>query len=268
MLLPTDCGMRGLILATHAQACLQAGDTAAAAADAHQAHELADPGRMPPWWPSLLSALDTTICLAQGDVDEAVRRAAEPDPGPGHHLAMTLRAHILLRAGRPRDCLDILATMRPEWRFPQIVVLVEVLSAQAMRELGHNDESHAALERALVAAAPFHLLTPFVLTGPVLLPLVRDHLRRGTAYPEFVPLILKRLATATTPAVNEWGETLTGREQVVLRYLATTLSNAEIADAEFVSVNTAKTHMAHIYRKLGVSGRRAAVRRAGELGLI
>lgn len=63
-------------------------------------------------------------------------------------------------------------------------------------------------------------------------------------------------------------ETLTEREQAILRYLATSLSIAEIADAEFVSVNTAKTHMAHIYRKLGVSGRRAAVRRAGELGLI
>lgn len=216
----------------------------------------------------MMRALDATICLAQGDVDQAARRAAEPDPAPSYHLAMTMRADVLLRGGRPRDCLDIVTNIPPEWRFPHIVVLIEVLSAQALHELGHKDESHAALERALAAATPFHLLAPFVLTGPVLLPLFRDHLHRGTAYPEFVPLILKMLATATTPTVNEWGETLTDREHTILRYLATTLSNSEIADAEFVSVNTAKTHMAHIYRKLGVSGRRAAVRRAGELGLI
>jgi LuxR family maltose regulon positive regulatory protein len=223
---------------------------------------------MPPWWPSLLRALDATICLAQGDVDEAVRRAAEPDPGPSYHLALTMRARILLRGGRPRDCLDIVTNIPPGLRFPHVVVLVEVLSAQALRELGHKAESHEALERALTAATPFHLVAPFLLAGPVLLPLVRDHLHRGTAHPEFVPMILKRLATPATPTVNQWGETLTEREHAILRYLATGLSNSEIADAEFISVNTAKTHMAHIYRKLGVSGRRAAVHRAGDLGLI
>jgi LuxR family maltose regulon positive regulatory protein len=268
ILLPTDWGLRGVILATHAQACLQAGDVVAAAADAHQAQELATPERMPPWWPSLLSALDSIICMAQGDVDEAVRSAAEPDPGPSYHLAVCLRANILLQAGRPRDCLDMVTNIPPGWRFPHVVVLVEVLRAQALHDLGDKEGSHAALERALSAATPFQLVAPFFLVGPALLPLVRDHLHRGTAYPEFVPLILKRLATTGTSTVNEYGETLTEREHAILRYLATSLSNAEIADAEFISVNTAKTHMAHIYRKLGVSSRRSAVRRAGELDLI
>ena len=54
---------------------------------------------------------------------------------------------------------------------------------------------------------------------------------------------------------------------MILRYLATNLTNAEIADAEFISVHTAKTHIAHIYRKLGVSSRRSAIRRAAELDL-
>jgi LuxR family maltose regulon positive regulatory protein len=67
---------------------------------------------------------------------------------------------------------------------------------------------------------------------------------------------------------NELLEPLSEREQVVLRYLPTLMSNPEIAGELFVSVNTVKTHLKSIYRKLGVSHRREAVRRARELRLI
>ena len=61
---------------------------------------------------------------------------------------------------------------------------------------------------------------------------------------------------------------LTDREQHVLRYLASTLSNAEIASELYLSVNTVKTHQRMVYRKLGADGRRDAVRRAKELRLL
>ena len=61
---------------------------------------------------------------------------------------------------------------------------------------------------------------------------------------------------------------LTDREQLVLRYLASTLSNAEIASELYLSVNTVKSHQRMVYRKLGAGGRRDAVRRAKELRLI
>ena len=63
-------------------------------------------------------------------------------------------------------------------------------------------------------------------------------------------------------------EALTEREQVVLRYLASTLSNAEIAAQLYLSVNTVKTHQRMVYRKLGADGRRDAVRRAKQLRLL
>ena len=54
----------------------------------------------------------------------------------------------------------------------------------------------------------------------------------------------------------------------VLSYLPSRLTNAELAERCFVSVNTIKTHMAHIYQKLAVPNRNEAIARARELGLL
>ena len=60
---------------------------------------------------------------------------------------------------------------------------------------------------------------------------------------------------------------LSDRELEVLRLLRSELSGPEIAGQLFVSLNTLRTHTKSIYTKLGVNSRRAAVRRADELGL-
>jgi LuxR family maltose regulon positive regulatory protein len=61
---------------------------------------------------------------------------------------------------------------------------------------------------------------------------------------------------------------LSARELVVLRYLPSRLTNAEIAEEMYVSLNTVKTYVKSIYNKLGVSTRREAIERAEELGLV
>jgi len=63
-------------------------------------------------------------------------------------------------------------------------------------------------------------------------------------------------------------EPLTDQERVVLGFLPTLMSNQEIAGELFVSINTVKTHLKSIYRKLGVSRRSDAVRAARELRLV
>ena len=63
-------------------------------------------------------------------------------------------------------------------------------------------------------------------------------------------------------------EPLTSRERTVLRYLQGTLSHVEIAALLYISVNTVKTHVKNIYRKLGVDRRKEAVRLARELRLL
>ncbi|MEA2180464.1 MAG: LuxR family transcriptional regulator, maltose regulon positive regulatory protein, partial [Solirubrobacteraceae bacterium] len=73
---------------------------------------------------------------------------------------------------------------------------------------------------------------------------------------------------ARQPSIEALLEPLSTREQAVLSYLPTMLSNQEIASELFVSVNTVKTHLRSIYRKLDVARRRDAVDRARDLRLL
>ena len=63
-------------------------------------------------------------------------------------------------------------------------------------------------------------------------------------------------------------EALSSRERVVLHYLATSLANKEIAGELHMSVNTLKTHLKSIYRKLGARTRQAAVSSARQQRLL
>jgi LuxR family maltose regulon positive regulatory protein len=63
-------------------------------------------------------------------------------------------------------------------------------------------------------------------------------------------------------------EPLSQAEIRVLRYLPTGLSVTEIAGQLYLSVNTVRTHMRHIYDKLGAHRRHEAVDRARTLGLL
>ncbi len=61
---------------------------------------------------------------------------------------------------------------------------------------------------------------------------------------------------------------LSDREIEVLRLLSEGLTNQQIADELFVSLNTIKTHLAKIYQKLGVSRRTQAIQKAQELAIL
>jgi LuxR family maltose regulon positive regulatory protein len=63
-------------------------------------------------------------------------------------------------------------------------------------------------------------------------------------------------------------EPLTDREVAVLRLLVAGHSNAEMAAGLFVAPSTVKTHLIHLYRKLGVHSRTQTLARARALGLL
>jgi DNA-binding NarL/FixJ family response regulator len=82
------------------------------------------------------------------------------------------------------------------------------------------------------------------------------------------PAGLPGAAVPTGPGGSDPTVPLTGKEQQVLARLARGDSNAEIADALYISSATVKTHLTHIYAKLGVGSRHEATSRAVALGLL
>jgi LuxR family maltose regulon positive regulatory protein len=145
--------------------------------------------------------------------------------------------------------------------------LLEALGRDA---LGDEGAAASALERALDVAEPDGVLTMFLL-HPV--PgLLQRQARQRTAHAALIADVLSLLA-GRTPAPPPAGprpplEPLSGSEIRVLRYLPTNLSAREIASELYVSPNTVKTHMHHLYAKLGTHRRGEAVARARALGLL
>jgi LuxR family maltose regulon positive regulatory protein len=97
--------------------------------------------------------------------------------------------------------------------------------------------------------------------------LLARHASLPTAYAPVVAELIDALdGSSASPAGLL--EPLSERERDVLRLLPTLLPNTEIAGELFVSVNTVKTHVKSIYRKLEVSSRPEAISRARQLRLI
>jgi len=145
-----------------------------------------------------------------------------------------------------------------------------LLEAIARDALGDAVSARRALERALYLAEPESLLFPFLYDpAPDLLD---RHRSLGTAHAALIAEILSVLAGskpgARPPGPQRLREPLSHAEARVLRYLPTKLSTPEIADEMYLSVNTVKTHMRHLYDKLGVHRRHEAVEQARALGLL
>jgi LuxR family maltose regulon positive regulatory protein len=165
--------------------------------------------------------------------------------------------------------------------------LVEALLLEAIARdaLGDRDAAERALERALDAAEPDHARLHFLL-HPVG-ELLERHARNRTAHAVLITDILSLLAQGLeepegnaetgspavrgrTPGNRPSGliEPLSQAEIRVLRYLPTHLPVPEIAGQLHVSANTVRTHMRHVYNKIGAHRRSEAVERARALGLL
>ncbi len=147
-----------------------------------------------------------------------------------------------------------------------------LLDALACDGLAEHDDAARSLERSLDIADPAGLQRMIVTHAPAVVPVLHRHAQRGTSHPAMVARALetieRRGREGTRPATLLLAEPLSEREQAILRYLPTMMSNQEIAGELFVSVNTIKTHLKAIYRKLDAPGRREAVQRARDLGLV
>lgn len=148
---------------------------------------------------------------------------------------------------------------------------IDILIVQALARHAGDDPSGAlaSLGRAVALAEPEGYVRVFADEGPPMAALLKLAAKQRNA-PSYVRRLLAVLVTAAGPSPDEQPliEPLSERELEVLRLLESDLGGPDMARELSVSLATVRTHTRNIYAKLGVSSRRAAVRRAAELRLL
>jgi LuxR family maltose regulon positive regulatory protein len=218
-------------------------------------------------------ALVLHVMVRLGDLERAEQALADLGERDRGHGEMRIAAAVLrLAQDDPRAATVAVAPVLDGSApvvWPAWLAEAFLLEAIAQDALGDPGAANRALERALDLAEPDGALLWFLL-HPV--PgLLRRHARHRTAHPALIGDILSLLAgRAPAPPAGPPPplEPLSDSEIRVLRYLPTNLSAPQIARELHVSHNTVRTHMRHLYAKLGTHRRFDAVERGRALGLL
>jgi LuxR family maltose regulon positive regulatory protein len=248
-----------------------------------------------------VAAWKARLWAAQGRLGDALLWAQERGLSAHDELSyirefehLTLARVLLARSGRdPADrslpeaigLLERLLQAADAGGRTGNLIEILVLHARALQLQGDIPAALASLSHALTLAEPEGHVRVFVDEGPAIAALLEAQSAKRkvqneplSAYCDVLLTSFRRSAKGQTGVgetvlrfalerSNALAEPLSEREREVLRLLRTDLGGPEIARELVVSLNTLRTHTRNIYAKLGVSGRRAAVRRADELGL-
>lgn len=227
-----------------------------------------------------IPALRARVQLAAGDSASARRWAEVSGLAVGDDLAYVREfEHVTLArtllAGRDGPSVEaanallerLLAAADQGGRIASTIEIL-VLLARAHHICGRDREAASALERALVLAGPESYARLFLDEGPEITSLLEGaSVGDGPGAPDARRLLAMTPSDGQRPSHSGLVDGLSGRELDVLRLLRSDLSGPDIARELLVSLNTLRTHTKNIYAKLGVNSRRAAIRRAAELGL-
>ena len=243
--------------------------------------EVLDPA-LPACLRRALVLTEAELRLSLGDPASARRLIADwHDDQTCTAWAAVLEGGALLAEGNPDAAAAATAPYLDPAGSPSLTLTIHAGLITAMAGRARNDRMQImrGLETALAIGEEEGHRQPFIAGGHPL----RDLMERyGPGMPVYRPVLgeLVRIdlggetgtvggaARQSNGRTGDLIEPLTERELTVLRYLQETLSNVEIASILYVSVNTVKTHVKNIYRKLQAGRRREAVQRARQLRLL
>lgn len=221
------------------------------------------PHGAPPPVPHLLSPYaDCFERMMAGDLSGAIDTAHQSDLGSPS--AALLGGLLMLASGRPQDALQDLETVEDGWG-ERIAALQAVLRAAAQLRRGRPESARAVLSNA----AP---LSDVALAQALALLRSSDVDALAELSPRVAALSAAAraagaLGTGRTMAEVREYQALTEKERLVLGGLRDGLNTRQIADKHFLSVNTVRTHVRSIGKKLSASGQAEMLRRAEELRL-
>lgn len=226
------------------------------------------------------------LSLASGNLASIEDWQATSKPPDGAASAMQqeqealLRARVLIARGKITEALRLLGNWQEEartWKRLRSEVEIQVLLSLAYAASSHPAQARQALKEALILAQPEGFQRLFLDKGEQLSTLLRTlflDLREepSVGYARSLLLAfasLKGVQQAALPGISALLlEPLTPQEQRVLGLLARGRTNPEIAVTLVVSINTVKTQVQSIYRKLNVKSRWEASEAAHRLNLL
>ena len=231
---------------------------------------------LPPWMFHVVSAYKAQIWLESGKLDSAIKLVEEhglslEDEIPSRmEPEYVILARIFIARNKPEEAHRLLqrliknamAGSRIVTAIQMHLVMVVALSAQ-----GRQDAAMDELKKAISLAEPGGFINIFVFEGrPVETLLDKILSVQKNPYAKKISMAFK----SSKPLKKEGVliEPLSEREVEVLQLLSAGLSNKEIADRLYISLNTVRTHTKNINSKLNVHSRTKAVARAKELGII
>lgn len=207
------------------------------------------------------AAVEADVFLANGDLERAARAlSAAPSEAPD---ALSARVRLELARG-DRTAARSLAGGWPE--DPSSKELEQLLAAAVVEHLsGERRAAEQHMDEVVRLAE---------LDGNVGIfhwqearSLARSRYR-ATPTPFLRSVVELPPPSSRSMVVGELVEQLTDREHLLLQLLPTRMANSDMAESMGISLNTVKTHLKHIYRKLGVEHRRDAIAAAERLGLL
>lgn len=187
---------------------------------------------------------------------------------------LTARLHLLNE--QPEAALEILERHYAEvhaagWIRAELEALLLLVWATHLQD--DRAHTHTLLHHALALAQPENIRRPFLDEGEPLIVAIREALpdmqdQRLLSFARALLVDHAQTGTRAKVAADVLPDSLSAQEQRVLRLLAAGLSNGEIAQEFVVSVNTIKSQLKSIYRKLNVSNREEAREAAHDFHLL
>ncbi|WP_205863016.1 LuxR C-terminal-related transcriptional regulator [Planosporangium thailandense] len=219
-----------------------------------------------------LTLAEAELHVQAGEPAAAKRLLGVPPPEPLSLWYTLVQAKVHLAERRPSPAASaVVAHLEPGGVSLLWTIEANLTYARAMRALGDRTKAGRSVEQALRLADEEGIRRPFLEGGHAVRELLTTYVPAGSSYRGLADDLAGDLAQGAArhnTAASRLPEPLTERELTVLRYLQSMLSAAEIASMLCVSVNTVKTHMKSIYRKLGAGRRREVIQRARELNLL
>lgn len=237
----------------------------------------ADPHRAGRYGASaVIAALDAEISLAAGERERAQDTldalAGSASAGTGRPETVICRARLALADGDDKGALEQVAPLLTDRAGTCSVtdrLAALLVAVVARRRLGQPGEATELLSQALALAEPDDACGPFLTAGAAVRSALTVLITPSSRCASFAGRILERFdGRLLRPAAPHPAQLLTDSELAVLRFLPSHMTNQEIAEALFLSINTIKTHLSSVYRKLGVANRRQAIAQARRLELL